>query len=416
MEALSEKAKNIISDAMLYLYKYDPFYAYLLAQMQFRQSEDIPTLGVGYDNGTVKLVYNPKFVDDNEELSVAFLKHECGHILHKHLLMKQLDKANERMVMNIAMDSVINGNIEELYDRSSPAENIVKGTAKSNKPYVGPTHMISNPTAEEVYEKLMKLIPPQTPPESSNAGIDDSNKQNTGKGQSEVPSAGNGSFDDHSMFGNANEEEATIINKSIVENALSKNMGNVPYELSKLVQGILKAHTNINWRRELRKFSGNAVENGQYKTITKPNKKYGYPYFGRRTKYTGNIAISLDVSGSISDDDLVKFLGEMHTISRQTGLKLLIVQGDTEVADISKYSRKKIKKFVRKAGGGTELQPMINAAAKSSKFVVVFTDGYAEMPKKPNPRTHLMFILTKSHSDSFAKKASKIFKVVIMND
>lgn len=397
---VNEEAQQIISDNMLYLYKYDPFYAYMLAQMRFKQSADVPTLGVGYENGTIKLVYNPQFIVDHKDMALDLLKHECGHVLHKHLLMKPQDTIAKTKVMNVAMDSVINGYLDTIAPFTSPAEDIVKGEANPNKPYVGPSKDLYNPTTEEVYKHLIKLI----------------KEEQKQQEQGDVQKNGNaGSLDDHSMFGNIDEQEGAIINKAIVEQAVSKSKGNVPWEVHELVEGILKSHTHVNWRQELRKFSGQAIENGRYRTITKPNKKYGYPFFGKRTKYVGEIAVSVDVSGSVSNEDLTKFVGEMHNISKQTGLRLLVVQSDTEVSDVSRYSRSKLKHFVRSACGGTELQPGINAAAKAARFVVVFTDGYASVPQAPK-RTHLMFVLLKNHDTLFAEEAKKIGKVVVMND
>ncbi len=398
---VKEEAQQILSDSMLYLYKYEPFYAYMIAQMRIRQSDDMPTLAVGYEGGTIKLVYNPQFMVNNKKIAIDLLRHECGHVLHKHLLMKLPSTVVETQVMNVAMDSVINGNLEQIEPLTSPAEDIITGKAKPSRPYVGPSKDLYNPTTEEVYKHLMELVKKQV---VSAKGISIGGSGNS-----------SGNLDDHSMFGNISEAEGAIINKAIVEQAFAKSKGNVPHGISKLIESILKAHTNVNWRQELRKFSGQAIENGRYRTITKPNKKYGYPFFGQRTQYTGEIAVYVDVSGSVSDEDLEKFVGEMHNISKQTGLRLLVVQGDTEVSDVSRYSRNKLKHFVRTACGGTELQPGIDAAAKASRFVVVFTDGYASLPQAPK-RTKLMFVLLKDHSKQFAEDAKQIGKVVVMND
>lgn len=410
---IDNEAKELITGSLVYLYKYEPFYAYILAQMQINQSDEFPTLGVGYKNGTIELVYNPQFIKDNAEFTTAFLIHECGHVLHNHLSVEIPNKNIVKMqVMNIAMDSVINGYIDKLENMLVPAEYFVLGNKTISGKYVGPSKDLYDPTAEEVYKHLMDIMPKETKQAMNAMG---SENEEGNKGDMYAKGIGKGVLDDHSKFGNTGKDESTIITKSIVQNAVNKVKGNVPNHLQQYVDAILKSQTNVNWVREMRKFSGSAVENGQYKTITKPNKKYGYPFFGRRTKYSGKIAVALDVSGSVSNKDLEHFLGEMHNISKQTGLQLLIAQGDTEVSDISTYKRKQLKKFIRTANGGTELQPMINAAAKRSRFVVVFTDGYANVPEKPK-HTSLMFVLTYHHDRSFEKEANEIGKVAIMKN
>jgi predicted metal-dependent peptidase len=402
-QEVRDKAKDLITNAILYLYKYEPFYAYLVAQMRFRISDEIHTLGVGYFNGTIQFVYNPQFVVDHEDLVIELIKHECGHILHNHLSVQVPKDPVKKQVMNVAMDSYINIHLPKILSRSSLAENIIKGKPDPLKPYVGRTGLIYNGTYEELYVELMKLVPEEM--------------KQAGKFIEQIANAiANGTIDDHSDFGKGiSQEEADFINKAIVEEAYSKAKGDVPAEYKREIEAIMSKHTHVDWRKELRRFSGHAVESGKHVTITKPNKKYGYPFFGKHTDYAGNIALAIDVSGSVNDEDLKKFIGEAYTISKQTGLRLLIVQGDTEVADVSRYSRK-LKKFTRMAGGGTYLQPMIDAASKKSNFVVVFTDGYADIPKPTTKHTKLMFVLTKDHSKEFEEKVKEIGKVAVMID
>ncbi|MGI8793695.1 MAG: vWA domain-containing protein, partial [Acidimicrobiales bacterium] len=96
------------------------------------------------------------------------------------------------------------------------------------------------------------------------------------------------------------------------------------------------------------------------------------------------IAIVVDSSGSISEDDLGSILGEVDGILRRLGLReATVLAVDTEVHEVRRVRRAAEVQLA--GGGGTDLRPGIEAAARlrpRPDLIVVLTDGYTPWPDR----------------------------------
>jgi predicted metal-dependent peptidase len=114
-----------------------------------------------------------------------------------------------------------------------------------------------------------------------------------------------------------------------------------------------------------------------------------------------HIAAVVDTSGSISQDELNSFVGEIGGIMRSVGLSqgLTIVPCDTGAKDIIRVrSTSQLPKVEFRGGGGTDMGAGITAVLGLKRFahiVIVLTDGYTPWPANcPDPSRHYIAVVT----------------------
>ena len=101
------------------------------------------------------------------------------------------------------------------------------------------------------------------------------------------------------------------------------------------------------------------------------------------------VACVIDTSGSISQDELRAFLGEVVGITRAVGVAggLTVIACDAEAYALQRVRSQGDVESVRlEGGGGTDMGAGLTAAALLSPrphIIVVFTDGQTPWPEAP---------------------------------
>lgn len=146
----------------------------------------------------------------------------------------------------------------------------------------------------------------------------------------------------------------------------------------------------LPWRRLLRLFIAQSGRTFVRNTISRRSKRYG-TVPGTKVKRRHKLTVAVDTSGSISDDELATFFGEIHAIWRR-GTTVHVVEADAAVARDYSY-RGGIPKTV-KGRGGTSFDPVIRwSNAHRADGLVYFTDGEAPAPTVPS-RCPLLWVVT----------------------
>ena len=109
---------------------------------------------------------------------------------------------------------------------------------------------------------------------------------------------------------------------------------------------------------------------------------------GRKKRPILKALIGIDVSGSISDDNIEEFLSEIRYLMSDFGAEVEVAFFDTRITD--KFQLKDIddmKKITKASGrGGTSYIDLFKyALEEKAKEVVVFTDGYGDQGEVPQP-------------------------------
>lgn len=320
------------------------FYAHLIGQCSIRIRDDIPApAGVAFSDDHFLLYINPNLFDEytlNQRL--AILKHEMLHILYDHIGRK-----NERhhQTWNIATDCAIN---QQISLDDLPENCITPKTISENLGVDVP----KNKSSEEYYDIL----------------IQDENELES---------------DDHTTW-----EESTgdsdlrkTITKKMMETSQKqtlKSCGKLPKEYSEWLD-INTIKSEVNWKRVLRNIIGNKKV-GKRPSIKRFDRRFydRDDLKGKVKDRTFELLVVADVSGSMSNEALVKTLSEVQNICTLTKTNVNLIQVDTKAHPPEKISNK-TSVFQRRGTGGTELFNAISVAKDYNidfDAVVIITDGY----------------------------------------
>ena len=185
--------------------------------------------------------------------------------------------------------------------------------------------------------------------------IASSNGQGGGKGKS-LPD----SMDDHSGWGEVDAETKAMaeerlkdaIRKATEEvNSGGRGWGTVTQGMRKKIQDMVTP--KVNWRSVLRYFVKTSQRANKRSTVRRINKRFPYIHAGKKVNRTAKIAISIDQSGSVSDEMLSIFFAELNGLAKYA--EFTVVPFDTVVAEDEVYVWKKGKRrvFERVSCGGT---------------------------------------------------------------
>ena len=368
----------------------EPFFAAISRQVHKSPSTAIPTAGVRINKETAQyeMLYNPEFMaklPDNEKLGV--LMHEFYHIIFDHVT-ERLPPEGMTKMWNIATDLAING-LPGVIDKI-PSIGCIPGK--------GPfAHLPPEMSADFYFEELKKQK------EQDKEKNKDKGEKGEGEGE---PSDGLGEpMDDHSGWGEVDEDTkqiakerlGEILKDAVKEASKSNNWGSVSSSMKKQIMERLK--TWVDWRKMLSYFIKATVKADKTATIRKINKRFPRIHAGKKVQRLANIAISIDQSGSVGDDMLALFFNELNKLADIA--TFTVVPFDTEVDESKVYVWKKgtRKVWERVLCGGTDFNaPTKWVNERNFDGHIVLTDMCA--PKPIHSKSRRMWMTTKAYFDS----------------
>ena len=342
----------------------EPFFAVLSRQIEKRKTSAIPTAGVKINKDTAQfeLYYNPEFFErltDPQKKDV--LLHEFYHCVFEHVTgrLPVNDKGEKEMtkMWNIATDLSINSHLHHL------PEGCVK-------PGVGPFADFEEGMTAEWYMKRLEQ--------------EAENNPEFGEGGEE----GDGQFDDHEGWQEVPEQTKAMAKERLKENvkkaaeeaSKSANWGSVSSEVRRDIMN--RIQTKVDWRKVLRYFIKTSQRASKQSSMKHINKRYPYIHAGRKTSRTAKIAISIDQSGSVSDEMLNAFFNELNKLAKYA--EFVVVPFDTQVFEEKVYTWKKgeNRKWERVLSGGTCFDaPTEYVNKRGFDGHIVLTDLMAPKPK-----------------------------------
>lgn len=172
------------------------------------------------------------------------------------------------------------------------------------------------------------------------------------------------------------------IREATVAAAQAAGAGNVPAEIQRMIKELTEP--KMNWRQILRQQIQSTIRNDY--TWIRPSRKgwhTGAILPGMNFDETIDIAISIDMSGSISDKQAKDFMSEIKGIMDEyKDYKIKVWCFDTQVyneEDFDAQSGKDITEYQPVGGGGTEFMVNWNYMKEhdiNPKKFIMFTDGY----------------------------------------
>jgi len=360
----------------------EPFYSRILRSLNKIESTTIPTAGVSAADGNITLWWNREFMAGlPKKHIIGLLKHECLHLVFGHTTERRKEP---HLIWNYATDLAINSTIprHELPDGGLiPGEylNLDKDqkenmSEKEIETFEKLSNLIgslpTNKTSEYYFEKLMS---------------DDDIKEMLSSEGGDLKI----SFDDHDGWDNIPDEQKELIKgkikeiiKEAAQEANNRNWGSITSETR---QEIMKMLSNeIKWESLLKRFCGFTKRDERISSVRKLNRKYPGIHSGYKKIYKPMIAVYIDESGSVSDQELAKFYAELDNLSNRTDF--YVYKFDHQVDEKSSFLWKKKTRpnMKRSLVGGTSFDAVTKHAIENKKKFdgyIVLTDGGAPKPR-----------------------------------
>ncbi len=174
--------------------------------------------------------------------------------------------------------------------------------------------------------------------------------------------------------------------------ARTEQWGSLAGNLTILLKNSLKA--KINWRNILAGFRASIISSKRKLTRMKPNRRTGFDNMGSTLQYDSRLLVAVDVSGSVTLNDLQYFYGVINSAFKYGFQAIDTIQFDYGIRQVQTL-KKTSREVALTGGGGTSFQEPVDYAHKMNyDGLVILTDGYAPAPVIPEGfRTKILWVL-----------------------
>ena len=345
-----------------------PFFGNMATRMQLIEADDwCPTAAT---NGRA-FYYNTKFV---EKLSVKKLEFLFGHEI-LHCVFDHFGRvgSRDRQLSNIAQDYAVN---QILVDERI-GDKITEVQICYDSKYRGKAW---EEIYDELWEKAEKITMPELMKQLGDM-LDEHIKEGDGQnGEGDGDKEGKGK-----RPGMSKEEAQAIkdeIKNAMIQSAAAAGAGKTPAGIQRMIKNLTEP--KMDWRQLVRQEIQSIVRNDY--SFTRPNRKSmhsGAILPGMKEATTIDVAISIDMSGSIGEVDATTFLSEVKGIMDQyEDFKINLWCFDTDIynhQEITHDNSDELTDYEPQGGGGTDFEVnwtfMEEHGIRPKKFIM-FTDGY----------------------------------------
>ena len=347
------------------------FYGYFLFQMGREIRFDITSAtSINFKDAKYVMYFNPIiFLELNMEQMQSTIKHEILHVLSQHLIrLKDFKDKYSTLALNLAMDVVVNQCLDCLCPYSITLEYI------NNKYNL---NLEKFKTFEYYLEKIQTELDLQE--ENDEGEIVDNNENVAVDFDAEKT---------HDIWEECIEIDEKTLRDFTEKFADNAKKGSVPTYIENMIKSLKNSKGELPWNLYLKKLMG-AIEANKKKTITRRNRRQPnrLDLRGELRGHKAEIAVAIDISGSISDEEFKQAIKEVLTIVKSHNQEITIIECDKEIKRTYKVkSPKDIKERVA-SGGGTKFLPVFEYANnKKINLLIYFTDGKGEEKLEIKPR------------------------------
>ena len=347
------------------------FYGYFLFQMGREIRVDITSAtSINFKEAKYVMYFNPIiFLELNMEQMQSTIKHEILHVLSQHLIrLKDFKDKYSTLALNLAMDVVVNQCLDCLCPYSITLEYI------NNKYNL---NLEKFKTFEYYLEKIQTELDLQE--ENDEGEIVDNNENVAVDFDAEKT---------HDIWEECIEIDEKTLRDFTEKFADNAKKGSVPTYIENMIKSLKNSKGELPWNLYLKKLMG-AIEANKKKTITRRNRRQPnrLDLRGELRGHKAEIAVAIDISGSISDEEFKQAIKEVLTIVKSHNQEITIIECDKEIKRTYKVkSPKDIKERVA-SGGGTKFLPVFEYANnKKINLLIYFTDGKGEEKLEIKPR------------------------------
>ena len=351
----------------------DNFYGYFLFQMGREIRFDITSAsGVNFKGAKYVIYFNPiLFLQLNMKQMETTIKHEIHHVLSLHLSRaKELKNKYSTLTVNLAMDIVVN----QYLDNLPPYSSTLKGV---NLKYN--LNMEAYNTLEYYAEKIQSELDLM---EENDEGEEDDSQVTNSMIESYNPEKM------HDMWQESDEFDEKTLREFAEKVINASQKGTIPSQVESLIANLKNSQGEIPWNIMLKKLMG-TVESNKKKTITRRNRRQPnrLDLRGEIRNHKSEIAVAIDISGSISNEEFKQAIKEVLSIVKNYNHEITIIECDKEVKRV--YKAKSVRDIKKRltSGGATKFTPVFEYANNTKcNLLIYFTDGKGERKLEVIPR------------------------------
>jgi len=379
----------------------DNFYGYFLFQMEKIIRFDMTSAtSVSFKGAKYVIYFNPIiFLELNIKQMETTIKHEILHIVSQHLIRgKDLKNKYTTLAINMAMDVVVNQYLNYLPPYAITLEYINMKYNLKLDPYK---------TFEYYLEKIQTELDLQ---EEDDEGEEIDSNENVAV-----------EFDiekTHDSWNESDEIDEKTLKEFTEKIADNSQKGSIPSYLEGMIKSLKINKGELPWNLYLKKLMG-TVEANKKKTITRRNRRQPnrLDLRGELRGHRAEIAVAIDISGSISDEEFKQAIKEVLSIVKNYNQEITIIECDKEIRRTYKVKSVKDVKDRMATGRGTEFSPVFQYANnKNINLLVYFTDGKGEERLKVVPKGYNILWVISGRGDELSvlkpygavKKLSKV--------
>lgn len=320
--------------------------------------------------------YNSKFIRMLKKKETQFLfGHEVLHNVYEHLGRSKLNKHNAT-IANIAADYAVNGDLV----KSRIGQLITTVPALHDTKYY-------DMSMEEIYDDLYENAEKINMDQLVDMLLDEHLEGENGEGSGGKPEEDeNGNLVSKSKPSYSEEEKKQIrdeIKEALINSAKQAgNAGDMPAGVARIVKDLTEP--KMDWRSLLAMSIESSIKSDY--SFQRPSRKgwdSGVLLPGMIPEQTIDIAIGVDMSGSIGDQQARDFFSEIKAImDMYTDFTIKLWCFDTKVYNYAEFTANNIDEIMDyqpMGGGGTDFGCnwtfMKEEGIQPNRFVM-FTDGY----------------------------------------
>ena len=392
------------------------FYAHMISQCTIKMDNTLPAAaGVAFNIDHYDLYINEdKFSKYTLKQRLGIMKHEMLHILQNHVHRTE-DRAH--LPFNFATDCAINQLIDRnhLPDGAIFPDNLPVKTKAKLKQHAEYYYDLLKDEAQDQEDQEQDCDQcdgsGEQEQECSDCGGSGESKDEDGNtqecqscdgsgkeshscdkcgGSGKKPGEGYGSdsgklIDDHGTWNKSQGDKdlQKDMTKRMIEQSINqtqKSRGKLPQDISDMLS-LFTRKSQVDWKKVLKSIVGNKKVGKRATIMRKPRRFNNRPDLKGTTKdRMFTLVVGVDISGSMSTDEIMTGLQEIHHICKLTKTKMKLIQIDTEVHAIQDFDEK-TKLFERRGCGGTIMEEcpkyILNNKLECDALVMI-SDCYIE--------------------------------------
>ena len=331
-----------------------PFFGNMATRLKIQDGSDwCPTAATDGRS----LYYNRDFFEKLTPKQVEFVvAHEILHNVFDHMTRVE---GRDRYIWNAAADYSVNGQL--VRDRIGDIPSDIK-IFHEPKYYGWGTEQIYDEIFEKMDEEQLKALG-----QLLDEHIDWEKEGKDGKPQYSKDEL---------------KQIRDEIKEATIQAAQAAGAGNTPAMIQRMIKDLTEP--KMNWREILRQQIQSTIKNDY--TFMRPSRKAWHMNAilpGTQFQETIDICVSIDMSGSIGDEQAKDFMSEIKGIMQEyKDFKIKVWCFDTKIyneADFDGYTMDDFDEYQPEGGGGTDFMAnweyMKSHDINPKKFIM-FTDGY----------------------------------------